>query len=158
MYEIRKIKSTEVEEAFNLIHDVFMEFEAPDYKLEGVETFINFLKDKKVISDFQQGICPMYCALDKGKIIGIIGMRESKNHINLAFVRKEYHRRGVATQIFRYLVEYLCKNNSYITEITVNSSPYGLPFYLHLGFIKQSDELEKDGIRFTPMKYKIENQ
>ena len=40
-------------------------------------------------------------------------------------------------------------------EITLNASPYGKPFYLHLGFVPQSDEQEVDGIRFTPMKYTV---
>ena len=34
MYEIRRIKSGEVDEALALALDVFMEFEAPDYKHE----------------------------------------------------------------------------------------------------------------------------
>ena len=39
MYEIRKIRPNEVEEALNLALEVFMQFEAPVYKREGVETF-----------------------------------------------------------------------------------------------------------------------
>ena len=40
----------------------------------------------------------------KGKMIGIIGMRSNRTHINLVFTKKEYHRRGVATSIFQYLL------------------------------------------------------
>lgn len=152
MYDIRKVKSDEVDEALTLALDVFMEFEAPDYKLEGVETFRTLLNDENYIQGYKQEICPMYAAFDNGKIIGLIGMRENKTHINLAFVKKEYHRKGVATEIFRYLLSDLRKENPELSEITLNSSPYGLPFYLHLGFIPQSEELEKDGIRYTPMK------
>ena len=39
MYEIRKIRPNEVEDALNLALEVFMQFEAPVYKREGVETF-----------------------------------------------------------------------------------------------------------------------
>ena len=39
MYTIRRINSDEVEKALALALEVFMEFEAPDYKPEGVETF-----------------------------------------------------------------------------------------------------------------------
>ncbi|MCI8326035.1 MAG: GNAT family N-acetyltransferase, partial [Clostridia bacterium] len=42
-----------------------------------------------------------------------------------------------------------------VKEITLNSSPYGKNFYLHLGFVPLSEEQEIDGIRFTPMKYAI---
>lgn len=152
MFEIRKVKSDEVDEALGLALEVFMEFEAPDYKSEGVETFRALLNDENYIQGYKQEICPMYAAFDNGKIIGLIGMRENKTHINLAFVKKEYHRKGVATEIFRYLLSDLRKENPELSETTLNSSPYGLPFYLHLGFIPQSEELEKDGIRYTPMK------
>ena len=155
MYEIRKITSNEVDEALSLALKVFIEFEAPDYRLEGVETFKRFISDEKLINDFKQGISPMYGAFDNGKIIGIIGMRTNKTHINLVFVKKEYHRKGVATAVFRYLLEDLRKENPDLLEITLNSSPYGLPFYLKLGFIPQSEEKEEDGIRYTPMKFSI---
>lgn len=155
MYEIRKIKSCEVDEALQLALDVFMEFEAPDYKPEGVATFRSFIRGEELINGFKQGLCPMYSAFDNGKVIGLIGMRANKTHINLVFVKKEYHRKGVATAIFRYLINELLRDNPSLSEITLNSSPYGLPFYLHLGFVPQSAEREEDGIRFTPMKYCI---
>lgn len=88
-------------------------------------------------------------------MIGIIGMRSNRTHINLVFTKKEYHRQGVATSIFRYLLSDILKDNPVPQEITLKSSPYGKPFYLHIGFMPQSDEQEIDGIRFTPMKYTI---
>ena len=155
MYEIRKIKSGEVDEALELALDVFMEFEASDYKPEGVETFKSFVRGEELINGFKSGTSPMYAAFDSGNIIGLIGMRPNKTHINLVFVKKEYHRKGVATAIFRYLLDDLLREDPAPSEITLNSSPYGLPFYLHLGFVPQSDEQEADSIRFTPMKYYV---
>lgn len=155
MYEIGKIKSGEVDEALQLALDVFMEFEAPDYKPEGVETFKRFIRGEELINGFKSGTSPMYGAFDNGKIIGIIGMRANKTHINLVFVKKEYHRKGVATAIFRYLLDELLRDDPALSELTLNSSPYGLPFYRQLGFVEQSEEQEADGIRFTPMKYYI---
>lgn len=155
MYDIRKVQSNKVDEALSLALEVFMEFEASDYKPEGIETFKSFIGDEKLIQGFKRGIAPMYAAFDNGKIIGVIGMRENKTHINLAFVKKEFHRRGIATEIFRFLLQDLRWENPSLSEITLNSSPYGLPFYLHLGFVPQSEELEEDGLRFTPMKFLV---
>lgn len=154
-YEIRKIMGDEIDAALKLALDVFMEFEAPDYKPDGVETFKSFIGNIELINGFKQGICPIYAAFDGGKIIGMMGMRKNKTHINLAFVKKEYHRMGVATAIFNHLLDDLRRENSSLSEITLNSSPYGLPFYLSIGFVSQSDEQETDGIKFTPMKYTI---
>lgn len=155
MYEIRKIKENEVKEALDLAMEVFLQFEAPDYKPEGVETFRKVVQNEEYIAKCGQGICPIYAAFDGGKIIGIMGMRANRTHINLVFTKKEYHRQGVATSIFRYLLEDLRKANPELKEITLNSSPYGRPFYLHIGFEPLSEEQEQDGIRFTPMKYTV---
>lgn len=152
-YEIRKITGNDVDEALALALDVFMEFEAPDYKPEGVETFKQFIRSEELINGYKSGTSPMYGAFDNDKLIGIIGMRANITHINLVFVKKEYHRKGVATDLFRYLLDDLLKEDPSLSELTLNSSPYGLPFYIHLGFAPQSDEQEEDGIRFTPMKY-----
>ena len=156
MYPIRKIIPTEVPEALSLALEVFMQFEAPDYKPEGVETFKrDIVENEEFIDNCKRGICPIYAAFDNGRIIGIIGMRSNKTHINLVFTKKEYHRQGVATAIFNYLLADLLKENPALQEITLNSSPYGKPFYLHLGFTPLDQELETNGIRYTPMKYFI---
>lgn len=156
MYRIRKITESEADEALNLALDVFMEFEAPEYAPEGVETFRkDIMEGKQPDSDCKKGLCPMYAAFDGENMIGMARMRKTKTHISLMFVRKEYHRQGVATALFRFLLEDILRENPTLKEITLNSSPYGKPFYLHIGFIPLSDEQETDGIRFTPMKYII---
>ena len=152
-YSIRKIKPDEVGDALALALEVFMQFEAPDYRPEGVVTFKrDIIENEAFIADCKQGLCPIYGAFDDNKLIGIIGMR-SKTHINLVFVKREYHRQGVATAIFRFLLNDVLRENPDLHEITLNSSPYGKPFYLNIGFVPLSDEQEINGIRFTPMRY-----
>lgn len=152
-YSIRQITPDEVGEALELAMEVFMQFEAPDYKPQGVETFRNdIIENAEFIEKCKKGICPIYAAFDNGKIVGIIGMR-NESHINLVFTKNEYQRRGIATSIFGYLLSEVKKNSPQIKEITLNSSPYGKSFYLRLGFVPLSEEQEIDGIRFTPMKY-----
>lgn len=156
MYEIRKIKPTEVKSALDLALEVFMQFEAPVYKPEGVETFKkDIIENQDFIEKCEIGICPIYGAFYGDKIVGIIGMRENRTHINLVFTKKEYHHKGIATAIFNYLLNDLKNGNPDLKEITLNSSPYGKGFYLHIGFVSLSDEQEMNGIRFTPMKYVI---
>lgn len=156
MYAIREITNNEVEEALALALEGFMQFEAPDYKPEGVETFKrDIVENDAFIESCKCGECPIYAAFDGNKIVGIIGMRSSKTHINLVFTKKEYHHQGIATAIFHYLLENLRKDNPALKEITLNASPYGKGFYLHLGFMPLSEEQEVDGIRFTPMKYVV---
>ena len=153
---IRKISSNEVESAMELALEVFMQFEAPDYHPSGVETFKrDIVENADYLEKAKQGICPIYGAFGGEKMVALIGMRSNKTHINLVFTKKEYHRKGIATAIFNYLLKDVLSENPNIRELTLNSSPYGLPFYLHVGFIPLSDEQEINGIRFTPMKYII---
>lgn len=87
--------------------------------------------------------------------MALMGMRSDRKHINLLFTKKEYHRKGIARAIFHYLLDDVLKENPSLEALTLNSSPYGLTFYLAIGFIPLSDEQEINGIRSTPMKYII---
>lgn len=154
--QIRKIESHEVQSAMDLALEVFMEFEAPDYHPSGVETFKrDIIENPAFHQNVKQGICPVYGAFDGDQIVALMGMRSSRTHINLAFTKKEYHRKGVARGIFRYLLQDILKEKPDLEAITLNSSPYGIPFYWSLGFVPLSEEQEIDGVRFTPMKYTV---
>jgi hypothetical protein len=45
--------------------------------------------------------------------------------------------------------------NPEVKIIDVHSSPYAVHIYEKLGFVKQSEEQIKDGIRFTPLRLKL---
>ena len=80
MYLIRKINGDEVNEAIALAFEVFMQFEAPDYSPEGVDSFKrDIVENEEFIGSCKQGIRPIYAAFDGDKIIGIMGMRPNKN-------------------------------------------------------------------------------
>lgn len=78
----------------------------------------------------------------------MIGIRADKKHICFFFVDGKYHRKGVGTKMFCYLL----KDYSGKT-ITLNSSPYGVPFYKVVGFAPTDEEMTVNGIRFTSMEY-----
>lgn len=69
----------------------------------------------------------------------------------MVFVDKAYHSQGVATAIMEKMVVSLKLQG--FEKITINSSPYGLPFYHKFGFIDIYSEQKKDGFIFTPMQY-----
>ena len=133
-----------------------MQFEAPEYPPEGVETFKkDIVENPEYLENARHGVCPIYGAFDGDKIVALMGMRSNRTHINLVFTKKEYHRRGIARAIFQYLLNDVLQENPALEALTLNSSPYGLPFYLAIGFIPLSGEQEMNGIRYTPMKYII---
>jgi cytochrome c biogenesis factor len=85
-------------------------------------------------------------------IYGIMKNKESKGAMFLADYLFWF---GIFSTLVGMFANVDFINNPSLNELTLNSSPYGLPFYISLGFIPLSEEQEINGIRFTPMKYII---
>lgn len=141
--KIEKLEQLEKAEALALVWDVFLEFEAPDYTEEGINTFRNFICDEVAMTALD-----MYGAWCNGVCTGVIATRSAGSHISLFFVRKDFHRQGIG----RKLVEHVLINKA-VGPITVNSSPYAVEIYHKLGFTATNTEQLTDGLRYTPMVY-----
>ena len=142
--EIRDIEKNEYEKTFNFVKRIFMKYEAPDYSEEGVNSFIQSVMYNREYQDSLK----VYGAFCEDKLVGVIATRNSGNHIALFFVEGTYHRQGIGKKLFRHVL----RNNT-IGRITVNSSPYAVEVYHHLGFIDTDKEQITDGVRYTPMVY-----
>ena len=142
-YEIRRLAADEIDEALSLAFEVFCEYESPVYSEEGTEEFRRCLHDEKYLAGIDY-----YGAFDRGTLICEIGIRRKSRHSCFFFVKGNYHRKGIGTALFRKLLD-----DDPGGTITLNSAPFGLPFYKALGFIPTGEEQTVHGIRFTPMKY-----
>lgn len=142
-FVIRRLSETEIPAALELAWSVFSEYESPDYSEEGTEEFRKCLHDEKYLAGMEY-----YGVFDHTKLIGEIAIRPDRSHICFYFVDGKYHRLGIGTRLFRFLL-----NDYPDREITLNSSPYGLPFYKAIGFVATEEEQTVNGIRFTPMVY-----
>ena len=143
LFRVRPLESAEKGKALQLAWRVFCEFESPDYAPEGTEEFKHCLNDDAYLSGIRY-----YGVFDEDKLVGVLGIREEKCHICFFFVEGEYHRLGIGRKLFRRMREDFPRRT-----ITLNSSPYGLPFYKALGFTATDSEKTVNGIRFTPMEY-----
>lgn len=154
-YEIRRLTLEELPAAMELAWDTFLRFEAPDYGPEGVESFRRTLiENEDFLAKCRSGENRMWGAFDGKKLVSLNGMR-GESHICLVFTHHAYHRKGIATALFRRVIDDVRKENPQLKKITLNSSPYGLPFYLHMGLYPTDVEKTIDGIRFTPMAYDL---
>ncbi|MGM9531294.1 GNAT family N-acetyltransferase [Intestinibacter sp.] len=140
--DIRKLSNLEIEGALDLVWQVFLKFEAPEYPQEGVDEFKNFISDKNEIAKLV-----FYGAFIENKIVGVLAMREK--HISLFFVDEKYHKNGIGKKLFLHTLEEYKG-----ADITVNSSPYARCIYGKLGFVETSEEQITNGIRYIPMIYK----
>ncbi len=142
-FSFRKLKDCETNSALSLAWKVFSEYESPDYSAAGTEEFRKCLQDEKYLAGIEY-----YGAFNRNTLIGMVGIRKDKCHICFFFVDGKYHRLGIGTRLFS------CIKTAYSRKaITLNSSPFGLPFYKSLGFSKTDNEQTVNGIRFTPMQY-----
>ena len=138
----------------NLVWSVFEEFEAPGYKQEGIDEFKNFILPENITTLCNNGQFFVLCCKNSDEIIGVIAMRDN-SHISLLFVKKEYHRNGIAHKLFNIALEKCYDKDHNLQTITVNSSPCAVKIYEKMGFLKKDLEQEINGIKFTPMKFTI---
>ncbi len=139
-----------IKEGLTLVSEVFKEFQAPEYSVEGIANFNKFIDFNNMSELIHSEKITLYGYYINNKIIGIIGFR-SPNHICLLFVDKKFHQKGIAKALFGYLLE----NQSNLDVITVNSSPYALNVYKKLGFKGESTIIEEDGIKYVPLSYNL---
>lgn len=139
--DIRKLSVNEREGALTLVLSVFMQYEAPDYTEQGIESFVKSMKNK----DFTNAL-EFYGAIQNQELIGVLATRNNGNHIALLFVKGEYHKQGIGRKLFQTVINLSTEN-----KMAVNSSPYAIGFYRKVGFLPDRDEQVIDGIRFTPM-------
>lgn len=145
--EIRIAPSQDITPALSLVERVFLQFEAPDYAPEGIETFLAFLHTPSEIEALT-----LYCAYEKEDIVGVIATR-GNSHIALFFVDAAHQQQGIGRALFQAATS-TCKSDL----MTVNSSPFAVEIYRKLGFEPISAEQCRDGIRFTPMKCVLQKE
>lgn len=150
--EIKKLEQIHLKDALDLILNVFMEFQAPDYSIQGILEFKKFIAYDNIIEKFKNNQMLFWGCFKEDKLVGVISTRNT-NHICLLFVKKEFHKRGIAKKLFNVVLNESIFNEN--NEITVNSSSYATDIYHHLGFTDIDKEQIIDGIYFTPMKYII---
>lgn len=143
--EIRKITKEGLPEALDLVWNVFLGFEAPEYSQEGVDEFKRYIDQQA-----EELTLEVYGAFFPGELIGVIATRNEGSHISWFFVKKKHHGQGIGRKLFEHIVP-LCDS----AFLTVNSSPYAVKIYRKLGFSDTAEEQVTNGIRYTPMQYTI---
>ena len=148
MIEIKQLVNKEKDEALLFTKRVYIECKDESYSEQGIETFCNFVNNKKITNSFK-----VYGAFEDNILKGVIATDKRKRHINLFFVDKSSQAKGIGKKLMAIGIE-----NNENSFITVNSSRYAVPIYEKLGFVKMEEEKEQDGLKFTPMKLILKDE
>jgi len=89
----------------------------------------------------------MFIAVAGARVVGMASQRGGC-HIRKLYVDGAWHRQGIAARLLDAIIQSMGAD-----RITVNSSPYALPFYLKYGFVPTGEEIQANGFVFTPMAY-----
>lgn len=148
--EIRKMAYKEIDTAFILIWNVFQEFVAPDYSQEGIDSFYNgFIRGDGFRTKFAEGKETMFGAFTGGRLTGVLSLSVN-NTVSCLFVDGNYHRKGIGRKLFHTVIRELRARGA--AELTLNASPYAMPFYHAMGFCDMGEMASYKGIIYTPMK------
>lgn len=139
--EIREIQKSEMKEAMDLVWQVFLEYEAPDYTEEGIAEFHKCITNESWLNARKH-----YGYFSSGKLCGVISTKDT-THIALFFVLRELHGKGIGRSLYNYI-----KKLNPTNHFTVNSSPYAKNIYHHMGFTDTASEQCISGLRFIPME------
>ena len=96
----RALCEKEIELALELVWNVFLEYEAPDYGPQGSDEFYSSLHDPRFL-----GMLRWYGAFQDGELLGVAATRENGSHIALFFVDGKHHRKGIGRKLFELVVQ-----------------------------------------------------
>jgi len=149
----RKIQKGEENEVCGLVADCFNEFVAPDYVQQGRDEFFKYLNPDSLARHLanEHFILVASCG---STIAGMIEVRQNF-HISLLFVKRAYQKRGIARELVKTAIDECRQAKPDVAFIEVNSSPYAVPIYEKLGFIRNNEEQTMNGMRFTPMVLRL---
>jgi predicted GNAT family N-acyltransferase len=145
------MKNGEEQETYELILRVFHEHVAPVYSENGVAKFLGMLSPDG-LSEMNNGRNSfVILAKDRSNIIGMLSII-NENHIALIFVDSKYQGKDIGKKLIEEAIKKCLRRNSDLSAVTVSSSPNSNLFYKNIGFEVQGDEIDEEGMRFTPMK------
>ena len=141
-YPVRRLEEKEIRDACRLMWAVFLQFDAPEYPQEGIDSFRASLENRERLRRMA-----FYGAFDGDRLVGTLCMREPQ-HIGGFFVDAAYQRRGIGRRLFEAM------RRDYARQaFTVHAAPCAVEVYRHLGFSPTGGEQTVNGLRFTPMQY-----
>jgi len=153
---IRAMAAADSDAVSGLILTLFDEFVAPEYSKKAGKTFRRQTRRQARCQELDEGEMRLV-AVSNGELVGVIGARDL-SHVHWLWVRKDWHRRGVASILMANVIAEVRRKRPDVVSITLNSSPFAIPVYLRLGFRITGEEFDQEGLICTPMELDLEHE
>lgn len=149
---IRPATLADAESISALVTGLSREFIAPDLTGKGRENLLRQMTPDATRGFMEQGF--RYHVAEEGEqLVGFVATRDD-SHLYHLFVAKTHHRCGLARRLWE-TARAACMAAGNRSRFTVNSSRYALPVYTSFGFVPVSEEVETNGVLYTPMELRI---
>lgn len=135
-----------------LVSALSREFITPDYSNEGAANLLERMTPEATLGFMKDGF-RYHIAEEAGKLVGYVATCHD-SHLYHLFVAKSHQGRGLSRRLWE-TAKAACEAAGNTTRFTVNSSRYALPIYERFGFVAVSDEVNNDGVLYTPMEMKV---
>ncbi len=145
------MKKGEEQETYELILRVFHRHVAPVYSKNGVAKFLSMLSPAGLSERNGGKKTFVIVAKDQSKTIGMLSVI-NECHIALFFVDPRYQGKGIGKNLIDEAIKNCLNQNPELSAVTVSSSPNSKSFYEEAGFEVLGDEINEEGMRFTPMQ------
>lgn len=150
--EIRPVKSTEMEKAFDLVNAVFDKQVADSWEPEGVEQFRKDMREAASYISMGFGEQRYLAgAFIRRKIVGVVCYQPMQEHIQFLFVDIKHQRQGIGRALLRHIYsEYPGES-----EYTVYAALPAVPFYERCGYVKYKGPQTLSGMTYQSMGFKV---
>lgn len=116
----------------------------------GAEGFLATLRPESIEGKIVSSEVDYYTYVAGGQLMGVVGVRD-RTHLFHLFVDQEFQGQGIARALWSHVSEVYGWTSAKVA-VTVNSTPFALPFYEHVGFQASGPRVEKNGVAFIPMR------
>ncbi len=148
--EILELQPEEIPAISKICKAIFMEFNAASNSKEGQDFLLKHIFAKEKIYD--RYIKGHHFAVMKveDKIEGVLEIRPP-NHIMMLYVKSDLQGNGLGRKLVYYALNYCLSYNE--MQVTLNASREAIKFYQKIGFNKTAQEMIKNGVRYTSMRF-----
>jgi GNAT superfamily N-acetyltransferase len=131
----------------------FDEFIGAGYPRSGVRDFLAYVSTQ-AIGERLRRQHTILVALDGARIVGAVDIDDYR-HIDLLFIEKAYHGKGIARELVQRCIELALEARPSLKELTADTSDFGQRAYESMGFEPAGPQMVEHGRHFQRMRLKL---